>query len=199
MTRALHLEVWFIAASLAIVAACTRSAQDVAPVQAPNEPSVPALRGKTDDVTVIVFGAVDCPIANAYAPELTRIYAHCVERGAQMFYVYPADGTTVAAASEHTRSYKLQMPIVFDPRHEIVRALGATVTPEAAVLRFHACDQYELVYRGRIDDWYAGLGKRRATASTHELEDAINAALEGRAPPVSRTEAFGCFIEKCDD
>ncbi|MFO0827824.1 MAG: redoxin family protein [Phycisphaerales bacterium] len=154
------------------------------------------LHGAPGSIAVIVFGATDCPIANAYAPELERIWHRCAELGIDMTYVYPANDVTDDVATAHARDYHLTMPRALDPSHAIVRSIGATVTPEAAVVRFADDDRFEVLYLGRIDDWYAGVGKRRIAASKHDLVDAIEAARAGQAPSPARTEAFGCFIER---
>ena len=52
----------------------------------------------------------------------------------------------------------------------------------------------ELVYLGRIDDRYVDFGKTRAAATTHDLAGALEAILDGRPVPESRTRAIGCFI-----
>ena len=62
-------------------------------------------------------------------------------------------------------------------------------TPEAAVFA-----DGELVYRGRIDDRFVDFGKTRAAATTHDLAFALQAILDGRPVPESRTRAVGCFI-----
>ncbi len=161
---------------------------------ATSRPPAP-LRGTPGEVTVLVFGAVDCPIANAYAPELAAIDRQCGERHVAMWYVYPADSLDAAAVDAHRRDFALAMPFALDPEHRIVRAVGATVTPEAAVLRFTGPDRFEVVYLGRIDDQYAGIGKRRARSEHHDLRDAIDAAASGQPIAAPRTTAYGCFIE----
>jgi hypothetical protein len=80
--------------------------------------------------------------------------------------------------------------VLIDRRHELVRQLGATVTPEAAVIGAHG----ELLYRGRIDDGYVSLGKRRFEATTHDLRDALEAVLAGKPVAAPRTATVGCAI-----
>ena len=65
---------------------------------------------------------------------------------------------------------------------------GISVTPEAVVLS----PEGKVLYRGRIDDRYSLDSKRREEASTHDLADAIEAAIEGKEPAVRETTAFGC-------
>jgi hypothetical protein len=70
-----------------------------------------------------------------------------------------------------------------------VRLSRVTITPEAAVF-----DRGKLVYHGRIDDREAAIGKTRPAATTHELQDAIVAALAHRAPAVAYAPAVGCTL-----
>jgi hypothetical protein len=50
------------------------------------------------------------------------------------------------------------------------------------------------VYHGRIDNWYEEIGRSRPAATTHELQDAIQAALRGQDPPVKTAPAVGCYV-----
>ena len=67
---------------------------------------------------------------------------------------------------------------------------GATVTPTAVVLDREGAVRY----RGRIDDFYAALGKPRRQATTHELRDALDAVLAGKPVAVPEAKALGCYI-----
>jgi hypothetical protein len=50
------------------------------------------------------------------------------------------------------------------------------------------------VYLGRIDDAYYGYGKRRASATSHDLRGALDAVLTGKPVPRARTTVLGCEI-----
>jgi peroxiredoxin len=137
-----------------------------------------------------VFILADCPICNAYVPELNRLHAAFASRGVWLVLVH-ADATVAAdKAREHAREFALQMPVVLDPKHDLVNKAGATIAPEAAVFS----PAGELLYRGRIDNQYAGLGKRRAVVTAHDLQDALEAVLAGKPIPEPRTVAIGCPI-----
>ena len=56
-------------------------------------------------------------------------------------------------------------PVLLDRKHELVKACGATVTPETAVLS----PQGKLLYRGRIDDRFARWGQMRPTEKISKL------------------------------
>jgi hypothetical protein len=51
-----------------------------------------------------------------------------------------------------------------------------------------------LVYRGRIDDRFAALGKSRPVARTRDVEDVLAALARGEAVPTRTTTAVGCAI-----
>ncbi len=152
-----------------------------------NDPLAGAVGKKA---VVLVFIARDCPISNAYAPELQRIYARYAPRKIGVALVYPEADLSLADARKHAREFGYACPVFLDPSHRWARKAGATVTPEAAVFS----PQGKLLYRGRIDDLFVGWGKRRPQATRHDLRDALDAILSGKPVPTSKTTAIGCFI-----
>jgi len=77
-----------------------------------------------------------------------------------------------------------------DPEHVLVKRGRAQITPEVAVFdRGH-----QLVYDGRVDNWYVDLGRARPAATTHELDDAIRAAVAGKTVAESEVRGVGCYI-----
>ena len=84
----------------------------------------------------------------------------------------------------------IQLPALHDPQHALVKLGQAQITPEVAV--FDASGQ--LVYHGRIDDWYVTFGHARPAPTTHELDDAVQAALKGAKPQVATASGIGCYI-----
>ena len=91
--------------------------------------------------------------------------------------------------------FKYEFPVLFDASCILAQALKPTHTPEAFVLNAEG----RLVYRGRIDDLYADLGKKRIEATQHELADAIAAVLDGKSPAKSQAEPVGCLFESGKD
>lgn len=146
----------------------------------------------TGKITTLIFISPDCPISNAYAPELNRIVAEYSAKGGAFFLVHADPQVSAETARKHAAEYGYRCPVLLDPRQTLVHRTGVTVTPEAAVFATDGA----LLYRGRIDDWYADLGKRRATPRTRDLRDALDAALAGKPVPTATTAAIGCFIPK---
>ena len=139
---------------------------------------------------VLVFLTTDCPIANAYAPTIARLREEFEPLGVRFFLVHVDPALEPDAALHHAAAYAHRPPILLDRRHELVRAVGATITPEVAVL----IPGGALAYRGRIDDWFGAIGKKRPAPTGHDLRDALRDLLAGRAPHQVRTEAIGCDI-----
>jgi hypothetical protein len=138
----------------------------------------------------LVFLVPDCPISNSYAPEINRLHADYASRGVRIFLIQVDPELSIKEACEHARQYQLQPPVVLDKRHVWVRKIGATMTPQAAVLS----PAGTLLYLGRIDNRYVGLGKRREQVTVHDLRDALDAVLAGRSVSQPSTEAIGCPI-----
>jgi len=143
-----------------------------------------------EKAAVLLFVARDCPVSNAYAPEIKRIIARYSSQKVLFSLVYPDPDTSPAVARQHAREYGYTCPLLLDPAHRLARRAGATVTPEAAVFSPGG----KLLYRGRIDDLYLGFGKRRDHAIRHDLRDALDAVLGGRPVAAPRTQAVGCFL-----
>ncbi|MGE0608640.1 MAG: redoxin family protein, partial [Pirellulales bacterium] len=136
----------------------------------------------------MVFVMPDCPIANSYAPEYNRIHQAFMEKGIGLVLVYADPELDQAAMDDHARDFQVECPVMLDLDQAWIRRAGATVTPEAAV--FNAAGR--LLYRGRIDDRYAAVGKRRQAATVHDLRDALTAIAAGQSIPTTRTDAVGC-------
>lgn len=145
-----------------------------------------AARGK---IVVLIFVRTDCPISNRYAPTIQQLGAEH-RNDATFFLVYPGKGETPDAIRKHDREFGYTFASLRDPQHVLVKQSEAQITPEAAV--FDASRR--LVYHGRIDNLYEDFGHARKTATTHELADAIEAAIVGKPLSGNATPAVGCYI-----
>jgi hypothetical protein len=140
--------------------------------------------------TVLFFLLPECPIANAYAPEIKRICETYAPKKVAAFIVHADPDVTAAQARKHAKEYGLPCPVLLDPTHILVKRTGVSKAPEVAVLS----PDGKVEYRGRIDDLYADLGKRRAQPTQRDLRNALDAILAGK--PVSRatTAVIGCDL-----
>lgn len=140
--------------------------------------------------TVLFFVMHDCPIANGYAPEISRIAEEYGKRGVRSFVIYVEDDLAPADARQHAREFGYRCPALLDPRHLLARKAGATVSPEAAVFSAKG----EVLYRGRIDDRAIAPGKHRAEPHQRDLRAALDAILSGKPVRERFTKAIGCYL-----
>ena len=140
--------------------------------------------------TVLFFVLHDCPIANGYAPEISRIADEYRGRRVRAYVVYGEDDLSLADAKKHARDYAYRCPALLDPKGVLARAAGATVSPEAAVFSAKGA----LLYRGRIDDRAIAPGKHRAEPHERDLRAALDSILAGRPVRERLTRAIGCYL-----
>ena len=140
---------------------------------------------------VLVFISTDCPIANGYQPLLGRLANEYEKDGIRFFMIHASTTRTVEEARKHASEFGITTPVVLDTDQSITRRTGATITPQAFVFTRNKKDP---VYQGRIDNLYAGFGKKRNVATTHDLEEALEAVVAGRAVQETKTKAVGCYI-----
>jgi hypothetical protein len=139
---------------------------------------------------VLTFVSVDCPISNRYAPELRRLSDRFASQGVLFRLIYPNPAESTDTIRRHLKEYGYRGQALRDPRHELVKIVNATVTPEVVVYATSG----QLVYRGRIDDRYVNPGLERAQPTRRDLEDALSALLAGKPVPQASVPAVGCFI-----
>jgi len=151
----------------------------------------------TGRANALFFVATDCPVSNAYAPEIQRICREYGPRGVECTLIYedvethPSTVQLDQLVRTHLRQYGYAgfTPVVDRDRAAATHA-KASITPQAFVIDRSG----EIRYSGRIDNLYAALGKTRQQVTSHDLRDALDAVLDGRKVPHPETEPLGCFI-----
>jgi hypothetical protein len=138
------------------------------------------------ELTVFVFTTTDCPISNRYAPEIQRLASKHGDR-AKFVLVYPVPSDTLEIIRAHHLKFGYSLEYVRGTG--LVKKTGVTVTPEVAVMRGST-----LLYRGRIDDRHVAFGVERPKATTHDLDDALTAAIAGQPIANRETRAIGCIL-----
>ena len=140
---------------------------------------------------VILFIATDCPISNGYAPEIQRLCGAYASRGIGCTLIYEDPGVTAGAVRTHLDEYRYRgVPAAIDHDGALAARVRATITPEAVVVDRNG----EVRYRGRIDNFYAALGRPRQVVTVHDLQDAVKAMADGQPVATPETEAIGCYI-----
>ena len=140
----------------------------------------------------LFFVTEDCPVSNYYAHEIRRICEDYAHRGLGCALVYADPATTDEKARKHAAEYGHgDYPKMVDREHVLIDATGAAITPTAVVIR----SDETIAYRGRIDNFFAAIGKSRRVVTEHDLRDALDAVFAGKAVAKAETPVVGCYID----
>jgi peroxiredoxin len=145
---------------------------------------------RSKKAVVVFFTMTDCPLSNGYVPEMNRIAVEYSGRGVAVFAAHSDPSVKDDAVRKHAQEYGFMFPVLLDAKLTLAKAAGAKTVPEVAVFSGSG----ELLYLGRIDNRMEDITRRRAVVTEHELRDALDAVLAGKAPKVTRTRAVGCSI-----
>jgi hypothetical protein len=154
---------------------------------------VDPLKAAAGKIVVLIFVRVDCPISNRYAPTIQGIERRVrIENAGRVAFwlVYPDRSESAEQIRKHEKEFGYDLPALRDVQRSLVAESHAQTTPEAAVFDANR----KLVYHGRIDNLFEDFGRARPAATTHELEDAIHAAVDGKEVENASVPSVGCFI-----
>ena len=147
-----------------------------------------AYRGKA--ATVVVFASFECPVSNHYAAVLNELDKAFAPKGVAVVVVCASDDPREQLAKSAT-DFRLNVPVLLDPKKQFARALKAEVTPEAFVL-----DAAGVVrYRGRIDDQFSARLKRNPVVTSHDVKNALDDILAAKPVRTPATKAIGCPVD----
>jgi hypothetical protein len=140
---------------------------------------------------VLFFVSTDCPISNSFAPEIQRICRDYAAKGVGCSLFYEDFQVDTAAVHKHLAEYGYDhIPAVIDADGRVAAKAHATITPQAVVI--DSADKIR--YLGRINNFYAELGKPRRVVTVHDVRDALDSVLAGKTVANPETKALGCYI-----
>ena len=141
--------------------------------------------------TVYIFLSETCPISQFYTLALKEL--HFEFSGGQFAFVgiFPNAATTPETIAGFGKKYDLPFSLKPDPEQQITAALKATITPEV-IIKDEAAGT--IVYKGRIDDAYFRVGKRRPKVNERDLKNALTQLKNGLPVSKPETAAVGCYI-----
>lgn len=151
--------------------------------------AVNPIAASSDKAVVLVFLRRDCPVSGRYAPVIQQISKQYADR-VSFWLVYPDKNDSPQEIRKSVVEYGYKLPVLRDPEHVLVKLSRVQITPEVAVFD----RSRQLVYDGRIDDWYIDLSRARLTPTTHELQDAIAAAVGRTTLAQKEVRGVGCYI-----
>ena len=143
------------------------------------------------EALVLIFSSNRCPTAKAYGERMNALQRDFEPRGVQLVainsnapHLYPDE--SYARMVERAREDGYTFPYVADDGQRVARAYGATCTFHAFVLDRDG----RLRYQGRFDN-----SRIPERVTHHDLRDALEAILAGRAVRLAETRPFGCSLD----
>lgn len=143
------------------------------------------------DVLVLIFASNRCPTVKAYAARMNALQAEFGGRGVQLVainsnspHLYPDESYPLMVERATLDGYTF--PYLADPEQRVGRAYGASCTFHLFVLD----RERRLRYQGRFDD-----ARLEANVTSHDLREALDDLLEGRAVRTPTTRPFGCSLD----
>jgi peroxiredoxin len=140
---------------------------------------------KDKKVVVVVFTCNSCPAAVAYEHRISELPARHRDIAVVAINVNTVAEDNLEAMKARAAERKFPFAYLYDQTQKIAKDYGAAGTPEFFVLS----PQRKIVYMGAMDD-----EEDPAKVKQRYVEDAIAAALAGKAPAVTETYAPGCRI-----
>lgn len=154
---------------------------------------VPILKGQ--DYSIYVFMGEDCVISRNYTAELRQIQQSYDNTMFQFIAVFPNAYSTDKTAQDFLHKYQLDYTIQMDKAQLLRRQYGVQLTPEVVVCS--ATDK-TIIYKGRINDLYVSLGRRRPKITEHNLRVVLDGLSQGKSMDSEWKTAVGCYITAPD-
>jgi peroxiredoxin len=151
--------------------------------------SIADVAGKSG--TLVIFSCNHCPYVKAWQGRIASIGNAAKASGLGVIVINSNDPTSYpedsyAEMQKRAKDLGFTFPYVVDATSDVARSFGASHTPEAYLFDKDG----KLVYHGAIDD-----SKEADQVTKHFLQDAVDAAVAGKAVPVAETKAIGCTIK----
>ena len=141
---------------------------------------------------VFIFLSDECLISQYYVQTLDSIHEHYSSDSIEFLGVFPNESTSVADIDTFKQIFGLEFTMIKDEEQSITRKWGATVTPEVIVAKMK---DESILYKGRIDDAYFRVGKKRTVKTTSELRDVLFSLKNNQPIHTQSQQAIGCFIQ----
>ena len=140
-------------------------------------------------IVVLEWTNPQCPfVRNVYANKLmSDLDAFCKENEVVHLGVDSSNFVTAEAEKKWAESQNIQNPILLDPSGAVGMKYGAKTTPHMFVIGKNGT----LLYSGAIDDNPKPMGRGK----TNYVEDALKAALAGKAVKITHEKPYGCSVK----
>lgn len=136
--------------------------------------------------TLLVFINTECPICQNYQ----GTYKTYLKAFDKTYFVFPGKQKMNEVLKFMSYDSIPKDNIVQDENFKLVQYSGATVTPQAVVIK-----NQKPVYSGKLDNRYKNIGDHPAPADTNYVMNILNLLKKNGSVPVQINTPVGCYIE----
>jgi peroxiredoxin len=144
---------------------------------------------------IIIFDCNTCPYSKAYNDRIIALNKKYVLAGFPVIAINSNDpskspGDSFEEMVSHAKKNHYEFPYLFDESQNVAKSFGATNTPHVFILK-RADAEFKVAYIGAIDNNVKDAEK----ADKKYVEQAVDALLNGKEIPSTKTKAIGCSIK----
>lgn len=144
---------------------------------------------------IVIFTCNHCPYSVAYEDRIIEIDKKYKSKGYPVIAINPNDPELYESDSFENMIVRAKekgftFPYLIDETQEVFKRYGATKTPHVFILSNNS-GKYTVEYIGAIDNNY----KDASEATSHYVDDAVDALLQNKKPEITSTKAIGCGIK----
>lgn len=150
---------------------------------------------KKGNGVIVIFDCNTCPFSKAYNDRIVALNKKYSAQGFPVVTINANDpekspGDSFNDMVEQAKKNKYDFPYLVDETQSVAHAFGATNTPHVFVLKKDG-DSFVVAYIGAIDN----NAHDAANADKKYVEEAVDALLQNKPLPTTKTKAIGCGIK----
>ena len=153
------------------------------------------LRGQRDSLSVYFFLAPNCTICQYYIPTIDNLHK-TYSKDYHFVGIFPNKNTSSADIESFKETTGLTFEMRLDHQKEISNTLQATHTPQVIVYN-HSINK--IIYKGRIDDLYIALGRRKPSITDYSLQNFLESYPSYPQDTLIENKTIGCLINYVDN
>jgi len=148
----------------------------------------------SDSISVYIFLSESCPICQNQTLVLRQLYSEYSAKGISFTGLFPnQEYSTKESIEKFKAKYQLVFELKRDEGQRMVKKFAATTNPQIFVIN-KATQQ--VLYKGKINNGFENIGKKRAVITEHYLRDALESILHQKPIAIKETQPVGCYIIK---
>ena len=150
---------------------------------------------KNSKGVIVIFDCNTCPYSKKYNDRIIALNKKYASQGFPVVTINANDpnvseGDSFEEMVALAKRKNYDFPYLVDETQEVARTFGATNTPHVFVLQRNG-KEFKVAYIGAIDN----NASQAAQADKKYVEEAVDALLNSKAVPTTKTKAIGCTIK----